>query len=92
MPAANTPGRHDRDTHMRPSVRRMHSGDFDVCGVRDLAPPMRTRKAAETWLACYLQTLPTNRRPALRICLNCNTDFDSAGAHNRLCDGCRGQE
>lgn len=46
------------------------------------APAVRARLGREGY---EVVTAKTTRRP----CLCCGKDFNSAGAHNRLCSGCR---
>lgn len=73
-------------------VRRMHSGAFEVLGLRDPSPEFSTRRQGEVWLATQIAALPARLRPRERTCLSCTTaTFTSDGPHHRLCDPCRGR-
>lgn len=67
-----------------PRVARYQGNSFQVVGLPELSPIFRTRAVAEQWLAA--------NKPAsvkTRDCLCCGSQFESEGAHNRLCDTCR---
>lgn len=72
-----------------PRVERMHNGAFEALGLPATSPVFPTRAAAEVWLRAEMSKMPRARQPQVRPCMCCQREFNSDGAHNRLCDPCR---
>ena len=62
---------------------------YEAAGIPTRSPMFRTRAEAEQWLRAELAKTPSSMRARVRPCMCCAQSFQSAGAHNRLCDTCR---
>jgi hypothetical protein len=72
-------------------VIRVMNRDFAIVSIPeriDCPSSFRTRAKAEDWLVANLDALQ-NAGVKLRLCLCCNRQFLSLGAHHRMCQPCR---
>ena len=72
-----------------PRVVRVGNGEFQAVGLIELSPVFSTRAVAESWLRRELAKTPQSKRPQIRCCMRCRSEFQSEGFHNRMCGPCR---